>query len=207
MNDPVLHFNLGNTYARSGQLGQAVVSYLRAERLAPRDRDVRANLAWVRRHISDLELSEDSLPLFIAQFVGLVRALTLDQWGLVLVVLVWVVAALLAWGWYREEVTSTLRRLLLTGVAALVIVAAITGGRWYGERVRDSAVVVVPEVVVRSGPAANFSALFEVHDGLTLSIAERREGWVRVGLGGNWEGWVPDQSVVPVRLDIKSQGR
>ena len=60
--------------------------------------------------------------------------------------------------------------------------------------------VVAEEVVVRSGPAANFSALFEVHDGLTLSIVGRREGWIRVGLGGNWEGWVPAESVVPVRL-------
>jgi len=207
VNDPVLHFNLGNTHARSGELGQAVASYLRAQRLAPRDRDVRANLAWVRRHIRDLELSEESLPLFIAQFVALVRALTLDQWGLLLVGLVWVVAALLAWSWYREEVTPMLRRLLLGGAAALVVVAAITVGRWYVEQVRESAVVVVAEAVVRSGPAANFSALFEVHDGLTLTIAGRREGWVRVGLGGNWEGWLPEESVVPVRWRQGTQGR
>ncbi len=200
VNDPVLHFNLGNTYARSGQLGEAVASYLRAQRLAPNNRDISANLAWVRRHTSDLELGQEDLPLFIAQFVGAVRALTLDQWGLVLLVLAWCSAALVAWGWYREEVTTGLRRALLGAAAALVIVALIVGGRWYMEEVRESAVVVVPEVVVRSGPAANFSALFEVHDGLTLNIIGRREGWVRVGLGGNWEGWVPAVSVVPVRL-------
>lgn len=207
VNDPVLHFNLGNAYARSGQLGEAVASYLRAQRLDPRNRDIKANLAWVRRHIRDLELGDESLPLFIAQFVGVVRTLTLDQWGGVLIGLTWVVAALVAWVWYREELTTNLRRTLLGMVAALVIVAAITGGRWYVEEVRDTAVVVVPEAVVRSGPADNFSALFEIHDGLTLSIVGRREGWVRVGLGGNWEGWVPARSVVPVRLPATVQGR
>ncbi len=196
VNDPVLHFNLGNTYARSGHLGQAVACYLRAQRLDPRNRDIQDNLAWVRRHIRDLELSDEPLPLFIAQFVGLVGALTLDQWGLALVVLVWVGVALVAWGWYRDEITITLRRLLLSSAALLVIVGAITGGRWYVEEVRELAVVIVPEAVVRSGPAENFPTLFEVHDGLTLSIVGRREGWVRVGLGGEWEGWVPDSSVV-----------
>ncbi len=200
VNDPVLHFNLGNTYARSGHLGEAVVNYLRAQRLDPGNRDVRANLAWVRRHIRDLELSRETLPLFIAQLVGVVRALTLDQWGILSLVMVWGVGVLVAWGWYRQEVTTSLRRVLLGATAILVIVACITGGRWYVEQIRESAVVVLPEVVVRSGPAENFSPLFEVHDGLTLSIVGRREGWVRVGLGGDWEGWVPAASVMAVRL-------
>ncbi|MDX2474153.1 MAG: BatD family protein [Candidatus Krumholzibacteria bacterium] len=202
VNDPVLNFNLGNTYARSGHLGQAVASYLRAQRLDPGNRDVRANLIWVRRHLRDLELGDEPLPLFIAQIVAVVQMLSLDQWGLVLVVLVWGLAGMVAWGWYRQDITPGLRRGLL-GTAALVLAAAvITGGRWYVEEVRETAVVVAEEVAVRSGPAENFSTLFEVHDGLTLSIVGRREGWIRVGLGGNWEGWVPAESIVPVRLPI-----
>ncbi len=204
VNDPVLEFNLGNTYARSGQLGQAVASYLRAQRLDPGNRDVRANLAWVRRHLRDLELAEKPLPLFIAQIVAVVQMLTVDQWGLVLIVLVWGLVGLVAWGWYRQDIAPNLRRVLLGAAALVVVVSAVTGGRWYVEEVRETAVVVAEEVVVRSGPAENFSALFEVHDGLTLSIVGRREGWIRVGLGGNWEGWVPAESIVPVRLAAAS---
>ena len=208
VNDAVLHFNLGNTYARSGRLGEAVVCYLRAQRLDPANRDIRDNLAWVRRHIRDLELSETSLPLFIAQLAALVGALTLDQWGLLLAALVWVAAGLLAWGWYREEIGVRLRRGLLAAAAAVVLVGAVTAGRWYDEQVRQTAVVVVPEVVVRSGPAANFSTLFEVHDGLTLEVVGRRDDWLRVGLGGDWEGWVPAESVLEVRpAAVGRQGR
>lgn len=207
VNDAVLHFNLGNAYARQGQLGKAVVCYLRAQRLAPRDKDNRANLAWVRRHIRDLELSENSLPLFIAQVVSVVGWLTLAQWGWILVMLSWLVAAIVAWGWYRGYFAPGLRRLLLGGVALLLFVAVITTSRWYSEMVRDSAVVVVPSVVVRSGPADTFSALFEIHDGLTLNIEEHRNGWARVGLGGDWEGWVPATSVEAVRQADLFQGR
>jgi len=200
VNDAVLHFNLGNAFARQGQLGQAVASYLRAERLSPGDPDIRANLAWVRRHITDLELVEEPLPLFIAEIAAVVRAFSVNQWGVVCLFCVWVLAAVLAWGWHKKIVTPVLRRWQLTALAVTMLIAATTGGRWYFAEVRQSAVVIVPEVVVRSGPAENFPALFEVHDGLTLSLVDEREGWVRVGLGGDWQGWISADSVVPIKL-------
>jgi hypothetical protein len=207
INDPVLHFNLGNAHAREGELGRAVASYLRARRLAPRDRDISGNLEWVRRHIQDLEFNENRLPLFIAQLAAVVGALTLDQWGVVLVILVWIGAGLAAWGWHRERFGSRLRQALLGTAALLLLVGAITAGRYYDERVRRTAVVVAPEVPVRSGPAENFSTLFEVHDGLTLTIVGERDDWVRVGMGGDWEGWVPAVSVTEVRRTSGLQGR
>ncbi len=199
--DPVLHFNLGNTHARRGELGQAVASYLRARRLAPRDRDIQSNLVWVRQHIKDLELTDNELPLFIAQAADLIAALTLDQWGIVWLVLAWTTCGLIAWGWYREDFGIHLRRWLLACGACLAIVAVVTVGRWYSEEVRNQAVVVVEMAEVKSGPAENFPVLFEVHDGLTVNIEGEREGWVRIGLGGEWVGWLPTGSVTPVRLD------
>ena len=203
-NDPVLHFNLGNVHARRGELGQAVASYLRAKRLAPRDRDIRANLAWVRHHIKDLELTDEEWPLFIAQVAWIVSALTLDQWGVALLLMVWLTAVLISWGWYREDFGIQLRRLLLASGACLLIVATVTVGRWYNEEVRDEAVVVVKVAEVKSGPADNFPVLFEVHDGLTVNIEGKREGWVRIGMGGEWRGWLPAESVTSVRLNQDS---
>jgi tetratricopeptide (TPR) repeat protein len=200
-NDAVLHFNLGNAYARRGELGRAVVSYLRARRLDPLDGDIRTNLAWVRRHIKDLELTEGQYPLFIAQAAAVIAALTLDQWGLVLVLLIWVTAGLVGWAWYREDFGTRLRRALLACAAGLLVVAAVTIGRWYHEQVRDQAVVVVEVAAVRSGPADNFPVLFEVHDGLTVNIEGERQDWVRIGLGGEWVGWLPAGSVEAVRQE------
>jgi len=97
VDEATVHFNLGNTYARLGQLGRAVACYLRAERLAPRDQDVRENLAWVRSHIRDLELNEQRLPPLVSQLAALVHVLTLDQWAWILVVLVWTLAGLVGW--------------------------------------------------------------------------------------------------------------
>jgi hypothetical protein len=41
-------YNLGNSYARAGRPGLAVLNYERASLLAPNDPDIDANLKWVR---------------------------------------------------------------------------------------------------------------------------------------------------------------
>ena len=47
--DTAVYYNLGNTYLESGDLGRAVLSYLRAEELSPRDPDILVNLELVRK--------------------------------------------------------------------------------------------------------------------------------------------------------------
>ncbi|MFO7653808.1 MAG: BatD family protein, partial [Candidatus Krumholzibacteriia bacterium] len=134
VDDAVVHYNLGNVHARRGELGRAVASYLRALRRDPGDRDARANLAWVRAHLKDIELAGEELPPGVAQAAGLGRALTLDQWSLLLVAAVWVLCLLLGWGWWRGGVGERLRRVLLAGLAILVLVGAVTAWRFHDER-------------------------------------------------------------------------
>ena len=160
---------------------------------------VRTNLAWVRSHIRDLELAGDDLPLFIRQFVAVAGALTVDQWGVVLLVPVWLLAGLVGWGWYREHVGDALRRATLALAALVVLGGSVTAWRWFTETVVDTAVVTAPEAAVRSGPADSFPVLFMVHDGLTLTLDGEREDWVRVSLGGDCQGWLPQDALVRVR--------
>jgi Flp pilus assembly protein TadD len=45
-------FNLGNAHFKAGQLGAAIAAYRRAEALAPRDPDIRANLQFAREKVA-----------------------------------------------------------------------------------------------------------------------------------------------------------
>ena len=206
VDDPVLHYNLGNTHARRGELGLAVASYLRAVRLDPRDGDIRANLAWVRGQITDLELVGDPLPLFIREAVILVERFSLDEWASALLLLAWALAGVVAWGWYRQEFSEGLRRTGLVLAGLLLAVGAVTGWRWYDQQVVDTAVVVADESAVRSGPADTFPVLFKVHDGLAVRLDGARPDWVRISLGGDWQGWLPRTDVVRVRDDGDAAG-
>ena len=45
---PAIYFNAGNALFKAGQIGRAIYNYRRAEELAPRDPDIRANLQIAR---------------------------------------------------------------------------------------------------------------------------------------------------------------
>lgn len=55
------YYNLGNAYYRAGLLGMAIVSYERAHRLDPSNRDINDNLEFVRAQTKDLIPESDSL--------------------------------------------------------------------------------------------------------------------------------------------------
>jgi len=198
--DPDILYNLGNVHARRGELGRAVVAYRRAMRLSPGDADLRRNLSWVRTHAADRDL-EAASPSPIKALLTLVARASLDVWAALLALLVWALAAGVAVLWWRGGATPPVRRLLLGLSGTLAVVAVVTAFRWHDERVVDHAVVVAPQVVLRSGPDASFPEVLTVHDGLELRIEDRREDWRQVGLGGDWKGWLPADAVEPIRKD------
>jgi len=131
--------------------------------------------------------------------VALVFALTLGQWAVVLLMLVWVLCGLVAYQWHRGEFPDNLRRMILLVGTGVLVLAVVVFWRWRIEEVRQTAVVVVEEVAVRSGPDETFGVQFMVHDGLTIRIQEERLQWVRISLGGESLGWMPLTSVEKVR--------
>ena len=81
--DATLYFNLGNAYLESDDLGRAILSYLRALALTPRDTDVSTNLDLARSQTVDqIEVERVSL---IESFAYLGRrALNPGELGLVI---------------------------------------------------------------------------------------------------------------------------
>ena len=114
--DLTLYFNLGNAYLESDDLGRAILNYLRALVLSPRDPDILTNLDLARSQTVDqIEVERVSLVESFA-YLGR-RALNPSELGLASLLL-WAlsglsIAALIVW---RD---LPLRRLLrsLTGLS------------------------------------------------------------------------------------------
>src|SRR5947208_9354417 len=89
VSSPATCFNLGNAFFKSGQIGRAIAAYRQAERIVPRDPDLRANLRFARNQIQGPSLSP-------APWQTWLRKLTLNEWTLFTAGALWLWLLLLA---------------------------------------------------------------------------------------------------------------
>ena len=191
---PALYFNLGNAYFETGQLGLAMLNYRRAARWAPRDDDVRANLALMRALRVDFQGDERAIIDRLATLgAGTMTrteqvAVTLVVWSLWFgFVAVWAV------GWLprRREV-----HIALAGRAVVVMVVVLArASRMYAEAERPSAVVLPNVVSVYSGPGANYLEIYRLHAAAEVRLLEAQDGWTRFVLPDGRQGWIAMDAV------------
>ena len=199
--DSALYYNLGNAHYKQGDLGRAVLSYLRAERLDPRDADIQANLEVARGQTIDVFDTADD-----ATLASLARAaqswLTLNEVAAITLGLWFLLAALLiALSLSRSErFRGEVRYAAIVAALLMVIGVVSLGTQMYGESARlQEAVIVAESVDVVSGPGPQYVTEFTLHGGTEASLIERRGNWARLALpGGQLQGWVPVSAVEEV---------
>ena len=198
--DVAIYYNLGNTYSRRGDLGRAILSYLRAEALSPRDLDIRANLDLARsRTIDRIEAERDSLIESVA-YLGH-RWLTPGELGAV-ALLLWAISGL-AIGTLLVGRTIPLRAVLRTGAlvasAATLVSFLLLLSMVYANPYGNTGVVTRETVEVVSGPGPQYPKAFTLHSGAQVRLTDSRHGWLRVALpGGELQGWAPAHAIEAV---------
>ena len=188
-----LHYNLGNAYFKTGQLGRSILEWERARTLAPGDADASANLELARSLTAD---AVEPLPRF-----WLFTAL---QWWVALLprgLLIGIVggAWLLVCGGVVIRILSRApeaRRAATWVAAAAGVIVLVLGANLAVRELRlgqpELGVVLATAVPVRSAPAEEDDlTLFEIHEGTRVRIDERTGDWAEVVLDDGKVGWVP----------------
>jgi len=191
----VVHYNLGNARFKQGQLGEAIASYLRGTRIDPRDPAIRTNLERARAQIKDVDLSGHNLPPVLRPFQWGYARFSANEWLVLALVLLALLAALRITAQWRAVPAERLRVVSGVLLAASTLAFVVGGIRYRQDFVVDRAVVVAEEVEVRSGPGMGYNLAFRVHEGLPVRVAENRGDWLRINLGGELVGWVPAASL------------
>lgn len=193
VHDSAIYYNLGHTYLELDDLGRAMLSYRRAQALAPRDAEVSAALARIRVLRVDLQGDEaaaiDSLATFTAGLFTLPELgwLVLGVWVLFFALL----GALIARRDWRHYLQGPLLALaLLVGVGLV-----LWGSRVYAESFRPPGVVIELTAPVMSGPGEDYLLLYELHAAAELRILETREAWLRFVLPDDRQGWIHQDNV------------
>jgi uncharacterized protein YgiM (DUF1202 family) len=90
------------------------------------------------------------------------------------------------------------RRLLAYGTAlvGLVVVLMLVGLMYkIDDASTERAIVMQDRVDVHSGPAADNTVLFTVHEGTRLDVRNQLEGWYQISLPNALSGWIPASTV------------
>ena len=193
MTSAELLYNRGNAYFKLGEIGRAIVDYNRAFVLKPHDRDIRHNLAFARQYRPDKSLTiENPLLRMLTAFLRLpdvasARALA----GLFFFLALSFLAVLLIRG-------QRLFGWIAIGLGVLFLYCFTSAASWAAVASPERAVVVEPELTLRSGPGPEYNDIAVVHDGLEVMQREQRPGYVLIQIPGGDGGWVESASVEPI---------
>jgi hypothetical protein len=181
-------YNLGNSYARAGKPGLAVLNYERASLLAPNDPDIDANLRYVRE-AAHLPAEPKS---------GWQRAFTvasptvMSLLGVLGVLLLGV--ALLA----GERYPGHRWKRRAAALVGFVLLGANVGNALVLWPTLHAAVIVTASTPVQVSPVPMGDQLFTLPEGETVTIAAEHEDFMLIQTGAGRRGWVARVNLVAV---------
>ena len=190
-----LRFNLGNSYLRNGELGRAIAEFRRARGALPRDEDIQANLAFARDSTRDAIAPPEPSPVLSTVLFWHYRLsyTELAKLAVVLSVVFWALAIVRLFR-RDSEVLSWMLISLLVVLAGTV--GSLAGHRFFSQPI---AIIVPQEIEVFTAPDTESVVRFKLHAGTELRIKEEREGWLRIVLPDNQQGWM--EAVWAVTVD------
>jgi len=185
---PNLLFNYGNAEFKSGNLGKAIAAFRRAELLAPRDSEIRANLAFARNQVQGATIRES----FWQNWLG---NLSLNEWTIFATIAFWLTFLLLAAKQLRPALAAKLKSATWIFAVMTIFSGTILGVQAASHFTKQTAVVISAVAPARSGPFDDAQSAFTARNGAELSVLDRRDDWVQVADGSGKTGWLPAKQV------------
>ena len=191
-----LYYNLGNSCFKEGRLGEAILYYNRALRLAPGNDDIRYNLRVAESRTKD---SIEEIPeFFLTGWLRTLRhAMSCTAWSIFS--LVALAAALGLFLLYLLARRLSLRKTGFYGTMIAVLLCIVTTWCAAGERREmlddTQAVVMSLSTAVKSSPDKASTDLFVLHEGTLVEIVGRLDGWCEITIADGKKGWLEEKTI------------
>jgi tetratricopeptide (TPR) repeat protein len=186
-----LSFNLGNAYFRTDQKGKAIFNYIEAQRLLPREDQIRANLDFTLSKTEDRLMPKNENAVTALFFWA--NDLNLREHGclvLSLNLIFWL--SMIAWHYQPISALDIVRK---TALGFLLLSICGAGIRFYFDSQEQLAVVLTKTIQVVSSPGAEAKTLFELHEGAVIKILDHQGEWEKVSMGSGKTGWTRNDSL------------
>ena len=196
------YYNLGNAYYRAGLPGMAIVSYERALRLDPNNKDIIENLEFVNSKTVDR--IEQNSGLIGGATDRIASKLHPDTWALI--AMVSFILAMVGIGVYFFASAVALRKVGFFGAGILVVVCVVTNMLAVRSARRaaatDAAIITAPSVILSTTPRAPKDRSEEallLHEGTKVflldSIAGPDNTWYDVRIDNEHRAWISSEAI------------
>lgn len=186
-----LFYNLGASFHRMGKTGVAIWAFEKAKTLAPRNKDIRENLDFLRGAL-EYKIT-DKRSWYLKAYANLLEFFTEKEiYSLALIfyflfLLAWIAARLrhkTSWGFFRKTLLVFLGLSIILAVSKHIESNMIRG-----------AIVIQKNAEVRYGPSDQDQLAFKLGEGMKVYVVENREDWSRILLVNGESGWVPQSAI------------
>lgn len=192
-----LYFNLANAYYKTNQVAPSIFYYEKALQLAPKDKDIKNNLAFAQNMTID---AIDVIPEvgFSKIVKNLVNSFSFDVWSILSVALV-VLFVILFLSYYFSYGTNKKRLMFVSSFASLafgLIALAFAFQKYEFDQNENAAIVFSRESEVRTEPNFRSETAFNLHEGTKVQIIEKYdEEWAKVKLSDGKTGWISIEDI------------
>lgn len=192
-----LYNNLGLAYAKTGQLGKAILQWERALHYQPNYAAAQHNLQAAQQHIRRPVTATPPIAL-VRGWLALRQLCSAQTWGL-LFLLLWGLSwglAVYVWTKDKEAWKTQKASKIVIGCLVLSLLIMVLGvGQQMQEQEQNIAIVTAKEAGLRPYPELSSEEMEILSEGVRLRLMEEQGDWIKVELPNYLVGWVPKRLV------------
>ena len=194
--NPDLYFNIGNTYYRQGNLGQAIWAYEKGIQLSPLHKDLKYNLDFVNARVKD-RIEVPKGVLFIEMYRTIKRNVKLNDlllWGGIMILLASFATFFKVFN-ILDNIFAYRMTIILFIFSLLLHLIALD--KYWEISDKNEGIIISSIVNVRSAPIdRDEKIIFRIHEGLKVDIVQSQPGWFEIILLDGKKGWIEHQSLL-----------
>lgn len=193
--NPDLYYNLGNAAFKSEKIGEAILNWNRALKLNPEMEDARVNLAQAQARVVDNIVPTKVSPIteFTRSIWSYYSPLT---WGILACVAFALMAICFAvFKFSNRSVSGLFMPLAFVLMAGGLVLTSAGIRHQYHLDHNITAVVLQPNIYVKSAPMTSGADAFILHEGTEMKVVKQMGEWYEIKLADGKVGWVMDGQV------------
>jgi len=192
-----LYYNLGNAYFKKGDLGHAILYYMRAKRLDPSDEDIAQNLAFAKQfsrlRMEGVELNP--INTFMISQVDPYR-LTALAWVSSTFFILFILLLIFRFG--LGIINPLVRIATIVTLVLLIVSVGLTTFKYRNDFLTQRGVIVAEEAPVQTGPTEQSDIELQGAPGLIVEIIGETSNYYNVLFENKRRGWIKKDLIAEI---------